>query len=121
MLPGSNDQRPVAEPTGSTNPPGDPHAALAALWAERRPEVVADLESLRALLSDLRQTPDSAAQRARAVTLAHRIHGALGVFGHDEAKSRLALIEAALRAEPLTLEILDSTIGTVDAAVAVLP
>lgn len=86
--------------TGSTpdpSTPDTPEGVLAAMWSTRRPEVLADLDTLLRLVADLETTPEGADLRDRAVSLAHRLHGAVGVFGFSEARSLMAEAEAALR------------------------
>lgn len=86
--------------TGSTfdpSTPDTPDGVLAAMWSTRRPEVLADLDTLRELVDDLSESPDDPDLQDRAVSLAHRLHGTVGVFGFSEARSLMAEAEAALR------------------------
>lgn len=69
------------------------------MWSTRRPEVLADLDTLLRLVGELSVTPDGADPRDRAVALAHRLHGALGVFGFSGVRSLMAEVEAALRGQ----------------------
>lgn len=72
--------------------------ALRALWHKRRPEVVADLEALLALLDDLARRADLTHDIAAAQAMAHRLHGTFGVFGWTVLKNELGAIEQALLA-----------------------
>ena len=88
--------------TGSTpdpSTPNTPDGVLAAMWSTRRPEVLADLDRLRELVDDLAERPDDPDRQDRAVSLAHRLHGTVGVFGLSEARSLMAEAEAALRGQ----------------------
>lgn len=68
------------------------------MWSARRPEVLADLDTLLRLIADLEASPEATDLRGQAASLAHRLHGALGVFGFSEPRSLMADAEAALRA-----------------------
>jgi chemotaxis protein histidine kinase CheA len=83
--------------TGST--PDSPDDVLAAMWSARRPEVLADLVTLRKFVVDLAASPNDLDLQGRAVSLAHRLHGTVGVFGLSEARSLMAEAEAALRGQ----------------------
>jgi len=92
---------------GSTNVP-PPHSGsskpssgaisetLAALWQKGRPEVVADLQQLIVLLSGLDGQTATATGIADATALAHRLHGAFGVFGWTALKDDLGTVEQSL-------------------------
>lgn len=85
---------------GSTPEPQDPvTTVLADLWAKRRPEVESDLGTLQALIEEVIRTPNDQGCRNQAIAIAHRLHGALGVFGFTAQKNRLADIETELRSE----------------------
>jgi hypothetical protein len=70
------------------------------LWQKRRPEVIADLERLIILLTDLRDSPETDKSRiescAKTAALVHQLHGAFGVFGWSALKERLGAVEQAL-------------------------
>lgn len=86
--------------TGSTpdpSTPNTPDGVLAAMWSTRRPEVLADLDTLRQFVVDLAARCDDPDLQGRAVSLAHRLHGTMGIFGFSEARSLMAEAEAALR------------------------
>ncbi|MGA0878425.1 MAG: Hpt domain-containing protein [Ilumatobacteraceae bacterium] len=103
----------------STIEPQDPVAAvLADLWIKRRPELVSDLSALRARLDDLVRAPKDRVHRARATALAHRLHGAFGVFGFTAVKIRIGEIETALRNGS---EITTSTVAAVETLLRELP
>lgn len=104
---------------GSTSEPPDPvSAVLTDLWTKRRPEVVADLSALRSLLEILMRAPDDRVERTRATAIAHRLHGALGVFGFAEVKAHIAEIEAGLRDESA---VTSSTVAALEAVIRELP
>ncbi|MFM8481989.1 MAG: Hpt domain-containing protein [Actinomycetota bacterium] len=86
--------------TGSTpepSTPNTPDGVLAAMWSTRRPEVLADLDTLRQFVVDLAARCEDPDLPGRAVSLAHRLHGTMGIFGFSEARSLMAEAEAALR------------------------
>lgn len=104
---------------GSTPGPQDPIATvLGDLWAKRRPEVVSDLGKLLALVEDAVRTPRDRRYRDEAIVIAHRLHGALGVFGWTTDKDRLADIETRLRNDS---EIAETLIAAVESALRELP
>lgn len=85
---------------GSTPEPQESiSAVLADLWTKRRPDVVSDLGALQASVDDAIRFPNDRGHRDRAITIAHRLHGALGVFGFSAHKDRLADIETELRSD----------------------
>lgn len=99
---------------GSTPEPQDPVATvLADLWAKRRPEVVSDLGILQTLVEDSMLTPNDREHREKAIALAHRIHGALGVFGFSTEKDRLADIETELRNDSVVTASMVAAVETV--------
>jgi hypothetical protein len=94
----------TAEPhfQGSSDEPARSEVAdvLWDLWQKRRPEVIADLERLITLLTDLSNSPDTDESLiescAKTAALVHQLHGAFGVFGWSALKARLGAVEQAL-------------------------
>lgn len=104
----------TAEPpvNGSTNTEASSEIndALTALWRKRRPEVVAELEQLVALLRLWDQQPVDADVRARVVALAHQLHGIFGIFGWQDPKGRLGTVEQSLISAQPNINDLISTV-----------
>ena len=96
-------------------------AALAELWTRRRPEVLMDLERLADLLEHLRSEPTSTSVIENAISLAHRLHGAFGVFGLTDQKRAMSDVETMLRSSSLTVDDVQSSISITSATVAALP
>jgi HPt (histidine-containing phosphotransfer) domain-containing protein len=71
----------------------------AALWVESRPLLLARVEAVERALRALGEGALAADDRAAAVREAHRLAGALGVFGAREGARRARALERALREE----------------------
>lgn len=71
-------------------------AALKKVWLESRPQALERVVTLERLAEALRSgTPDERSREA-ALAAAHRLSGALGMFGFGEASSCAAEIESLL-------------------------
>jgi HPt (histidine-containing phosphotransfer) domain-containing protein len=74
-------------------------AALEKVWLNSRPEALSRLATLEGFLEALRSGRTNEECLGTALSAAHRLSGALGMFGLSEASSRAAEIEALLSQE----------------------
>jgi HPt (histidine-containing phosphotransfer) domain-containing protein len=75
----------------------DLDSAIAAIWAERRPEMMRRVDVIEAAVAALDRGALGDDQRAEAEAAAHRIAGAAGSFGFPDATRLAREIELALR------------------------
>ncbi len=71
-------------------------SALEKVWLNSRPEALGRLATVELFLENLRSGDPDQESRERALSAAHRLSGALGMFGFGEASSCAAEIEALL-------------------------
>lgn len=81
-----------------STPNSDLNAAVAALWARQRGEMMRRVEVIERALAALAGDALAAGARAEAQREAHNIAGAAGSFGFATASARAREIELALRA-----------------------
>ena len=71
-------------------------AALERVWHDSRPEAMSRLALLERFLDELRLGRMDKSNLSTALSAAHRLSGALGMFGMDEGSACAAEIEALL-------------------------
>ena len=75
-------------------------AALKRVWLDSRPEALQRLETLERFSESLRSGISDQTAREGALAAAHRLSGALGMFGYDEASACAGEIESMLAGGP---------------------
>lgn len=75
-------------------------AALKRVWLDSRPEALERLATLERFSENLRSSISNQTAREGALAAAHRLSGALGMFGYHEASACASEIESTLAGGP---------------------
>lgn len=78
--------------------------ALQAMWTERRAEAITELHTLARTIDALSRSPDDENARSLARHTAHQLAGVLGVFGFDQLKARMGVVESDLLRRDCSLD-----------------